>query len=254
MKIATGVEMLELSAHLVFGPTTIYPTLIWDKDSVILVDTGFPSLLPNIRQAIEEAGIAFNRLSHIIMTHHDIDHIGNLLAILREISHKVEVLAHKEEMPYIQGDLPPAKLGSRPNPHLEEHHKQLSEEQRQAVMSVFSNFKAFTAPVDQTLTDGEELPFCGGITVIHTPGHTPGHICLYLKESKTLITGDALFVENGVLVPAPWHLNHNNNDALQSLKKLIPYEVENIICYHGGLYQDHGGRQLAGIISSVSSD
>jgi len=49
--------------------------------------------------------------------------------------------------------------------------------------SVFQSQKLdyleFTVNVDKTLEDGEELPFCGGITVIHTPGHTPGHICLY---------------------------------------------------------------------------
>ena len=31
------------------------------------------------------------------------------------------------------------------------------------------------------------------IVVIHTPGHTPGSICLYLKEDKILFTGDTLF-------------------------------------------------------------
>ena len=51
----------------------------------------------------------------------------------------------------------------------------------------------FTVGVDRIVEDGEELPFCGGITVIHTPGHTPGHICLYIGQNKTLIAGDALF-------------------------------------------------------------
>lgn len=253
MRVANGVEMLELSANTVLGPTTIHPTLIWDQDSVILVDTGFPNLLPAIRQAIEEAGVGFAQLSHIIMTHHDIDHIGNLSAIVNEVPHKVEVLAHNDECPYVQGDLPPVKMNSRPDPQVDERYKQLSEEQRQAVMSVFANFKAYTAPVDRTLTDGEELPYCGGITVIHTPGHTLGHICLYHRESKTLITGDALFVEDGALIPAPSFLNYNNEDALRSLKKLIPYDVENIISYHGGLFKNPGGQRMADLIKGLSN-
>jgi glyoxylase-like metal-dependent hydrolase (beta-lactamase superfamily II) len=245
MRVANGVEMLELSANLMFGATTIYPTLIWDKDSVILVDTGFPGMLPDLRRTIVEAGIDFNRLSHIIMTHHDIDHIGCLAAILKEITHKVEVLALEEEKPYVEGDLPPLKSNSRTSAQREQQLQHLTDEQRQAVMSVFTNFKAYTAPVDRALVDGEELPYCGGIRVIHTPGHTLGHICLYLTQSKTLVTGDALNIQDGVLIPASPHINYNNEEALQSLKKLIPYEVVNVICYHGGLYKDNARQRIA---------
>ena len=53
--------------------------------------------------------------------------------------------------------------------------------------------------VDMAVADEEVLPYCGGITVIFTPGHTPGHICLYLNQSKILIAGDALVAVHGEL-------------------------------------------------------
>jgi len=68
----------------------------------------------------------------------------------------------------------------------------LPEEERLIVLDMFENA---SVEVDMVLTDGEELAYCGGIIVIHTPGHTPGHICLYHKESKTLIVGDGLNVD-----------------------------------------------------------
>ena len=34
------------------------------------------------------------------------------------------------------------------------------------------------------------------LQLIHTPGHTPGHVCIYHEESKTLFTGDTLFKES----------------------------------------------------------
>lgn len=37
---------------------------------------------------------------------------------------------------------------------------------------------------DRTIKDGKELSYCGGANIIHTPGHTPGHICLYLKNIR----------------------------------------------------------------------
>jgi glyoxylase-like metal-dependent hydrolase (beta-lactamase superfamily II) len=43
------------------------------------------------------------------------------------------------------------------------------------------------------LSDGDLLPVAGGLRVVHTPGHSPGHVSLLVEESRTLITGDALF-------------------------------------------------------------
>jgi glyoxylase-like metal-dependent hydrolase (beta-lactamase superfamily II) len=50
-----------------------------------------------------------------------------------------------------------------------------------------------SCPVDGTFGDGELLPVAGGLRVLHTPGHSPGH-CSFLHEpTGVLITGDALF-------------------------------------------------------------
>jgi glyoxylase-like metal-dependent hydrolase (beta-lactamase superfamily II) len=44
----------------------------------------------------------------------------------------------------------------------------------------------FTVGVDRIVEDGEELSFCGGITVI-IPGHAPGHICLYIGQPLCIL-------------------------------------------------------------------
>jgi glyoxylase-like metal-dependent hydrolase (beta-lactamase superfamily II) len=245
MKIADRVDMLELSAVVMGEQKVVNPTLLWDNDEVILVDTGFPGQLPKIREALEKAGVPFEKLSKIIITHHDIDHVGSLPAVLKESSQKVEVLAHEVEKPYIQNELPSVKLTPQRAALIDSQLASLPEEQRLAMKKVFDNFKNLKAQVDRTLSDGEELPYCGGIIVIHTPGHTPGHICLYLKQSKTLIAGDSMFVTDGLLVPAPQFINHNSETAIQSLKKLAPYDIETVICYHGGLYRDNPNRRIA---------
>ncbi|MHB1044349.1 MAG: MBL fold metallo-hydrolase [Eubacteriales bacterium] len=88
MKVADGLEMLELSANLFTGPSIIHPALVYDKDEVILVDAGFPGQLSIIREAVEKAGFHFGKLSKIIITHHDIDHIGSLSDIFKESPQK----------------------------------------------------------------------------------------------------------------------------------------------------------------------
>lgn len=75
-------------------------------------------------------------------------------------------------------------------------------EERQAVLPedqkadgiAFQNLLKSVQYVDKatSVKPGDILPWCGGIEIIDTKGHMPGHISLYLKEFKTLITGDAL--------------------------------------------------------------
>lgn len=235
MRITAGVEMLELSADLSMGPAVIYPTLIWDENTAILVDTGLPGLLPQIREAIEKAGAPFEKLRQVIITHHDMDHIGTLSGILNKAPGTIKLLAHEAEKPYIQGDKTPLKMTAERLAQLES----LPEEKRREMRAMYVN------KVDQTLTDGEELPYCGGITVIHTPGHTHGHICLYLRRGKILISGDALNASNGKLLgPAP-QFTFDMDQALKSLKKLNQYNIEAVICYHGGLCRGNINRRIA---------
>lgn len=87
------------------------------------------------------------------------------------------------------------------------------------------------------LTDRDYFDFCGGIEIISTPGHMPGHISIYHKESKSLIVGDALVVENGELVIALPQYTLDMNEARKSIKKFLNYDIDRIICYHGGIYE-----------------
>jgi glyoxylase-like metal-dependent hydrolase (beta-lactamase superfamily II) len=91
------------------------------------------------------------------------------------------------------------------------------------------------------------LPYCGGLQVIFTPGHAPGHICLYLKESKTLIAGDAMICSEGNLRGPVQQTTLDMDEALQSLNKLASFEIEQVICYHGGLYQGNVNERIAEI-------
>lgn len=58
LKIADGIEMLEIPMKLLGRERNIYPTLIWDNDSVILVDAGIPDSLPEIKDAMKKSWCA----------------------------------------------------------------------------------------------------------------------------------------------------------------------------------------------------
>jgi len=231
MKIANGVEMFEISSNVMGRTSVISPTLIWDNDAVILVDAGFPGQLEVIREEIEKIGMKFDNVNMVIVTHHDIDHIGSLLSIVKEFPNTVQVLAHEEEKAYIEGEKQPLKLAK-----LKANLNILPEEMKVFYEKLKAGFENTKVKVNKTLRDDEELPYCGGITVIYTPGHTLGHICLYIKQSKTLIAGDLLTIKDGMLVKASPSINFDDELAIKSLKKLTEYDIETVICYHGGMY------------------
>jgi glyoxylase-like metal-dependent hydrolase (beta-lactamase superfamily II) len=240
MKVANHVETLDLVMNMMDQQSVIHPILLWDEDEVILVDTGIPNQLGKIREAMDNAGVPFHKLTKVILTHQDIDHIGSLPEILKAADHKVEVLAHEEDKSYIEGDKPSLKM----NPErVAKMLESLPEEQRQKIKAVFGALP--TAKVDRTVSDGEMLPYCGVLTVIFTPGHTPGHISLYHHASKTLIAGDALVAVNGELQGPMPQATLDMATALQSLKKFKEFDVETVICYHGGVYNQNANQRLA---------
>jgi glyoxylase-like metal-dependent hydrolase (beta-lactamase superfamily II) len=250
MHVAPGVEMLELDAELMNGPGVLCPALIWDRQNAVLVDAGLPGMAPQFIEAIENSGVSPAKLSRIIVTHHDLDHIGSLGELQKKLSQRIEVLSHPGEVPYIQGERTPIKMTPERMAEMQELMKSLPEERRRAMQTMNEALKNQKVKVDRTVVDGEMLPYCGGIQVIHVPGHTPGHLCLYLPSVKTLVTGDALFVENGSLVLAPPFSNADTRMALESLKKLTRYDIQNVICYHGGLYREAPKRRIEELTSA----
>ncbi len=78
------------------------------------------------------------------------------------------------------------------------------------------------AKIDQTLEDRQELPYFGGIEVIHTPGHTPGHISLYVKRSKMLVAEDAMICSEGILKRS----NFANNARYEHCTPLVAKILE----------------------------
>ncbi|WP_371320125.1 MBL fold metallo-hydrolase [Chengkuizengella axinellae] len=236
--MSSNIKMLEIESNIMGQAIFIHPTLIWDQEMAVLVDTGYPGQREQFLKSFDPYNIPPEFLRKIIITHHDIDHIGSLPAFVSESPQKIEVLANALEKPHIQGEKGLLKLTEEALAKID----MLPEQWRNSLKPILLNPP--NEKVDKIVTDEEELPYCGGIIVINTPGHTPGHISLYHKQSKTLIAGDALIVENGQLLgPDPEH-TMNMDLALQSLKKFTTFDIETVICYHGGLYNVNVNKRI----------
>jgi len=229
MNIGKNLEALDIQMRFGANESTIYLVLMWDeKEGATLVDTGVPGSHVAIQAHLSRLGLGWKDIRRVILTHQDIDHIGGASAVVE--ASKAQVLAHADDIPYIQGERGLLKM----NPgRLEAMLAAMPEGQREGVRRLFANPPKVR--VDRALADGETLPYRGGIVVIHTPGHTPGHISLYLKADRLLVSGDALRVENGVLAGPSPQATPDLPQAMASLRKLLPFAIDRVLCYHGGL-------------------
>ena len=226
MRIADHIAMLDIRGAN--GP--VHPTLLWDDTQLILVDAGFPLQFELIRDAIAAEGFALDRLTGLVFTHQDIDHIGNAKEILAQAPN-ARTMAHELDAPYIDGRETPVKLAA-----MQANFDQLPPERQAFLGQLQAAFSNRRIAIDRLLRGGDVLSVGGGVEVLHTPGHTPGHICLYHRDSHTLIAGDAFFLRDGVLsVQSP----HHQDIALarQSVLELLRLPIDRIILYHGGLFE-----------------
>ena len=139
-------------------------TVFWSPETTRggIVDPGGDLSL--IQNFLSENDIT---LEKILCTHGHLDHVGAVSELARELSLPV-IGPHKDDLFWIEG-LPEA-----------------------AEMYGFQNVETFVP--DQWLEDGDKVEAAGAtFDVVHCPGHTPGHIIFFSKESNLAIVGDVLF-------------------------------------------------------------
>ena len=228
------------------GGGMVCPTVLWDGETAVLVDTGFPGMLPAIRGAFERIGVPFDKIGTVILTHQDVDHTGSLPDVLTALDGRAEAVCHELEKPYIEGTKPlvkadPAQFekmaGSAPGPA------------RSVLEHMIHNPP--TARIGRTAAHLEELPLCGGLVVIHTPGHTPGHISLYHRPSRTLISGDALTASEGKLNGPREPAAQDIGQARRSLARFFDFNIDTVICYHGGVCRGNMNARIRELAASV---
>lgn len=206
-ELNAGIKAIKLDMNVNGGAFVVHTALLWDDENAVLVDTGLPGQSEYIQSVLQQEGVPFEKITKLIITHQDRDHIGSLPELVQASKGAAQVLAHEAAVPYIAGEVPLLKSKTTVPP----------------------------VRVDVTLRDGEILPYAGGIQVIFTPGHTPDHVSLYHIPSKTLIAGDALTALNGELRSFDPKFTLDHRLALQSVAKFRELDIETVIAYHGGV-------------------
>jgi glyoxylase-like metal-dependent hydrolase (beta-lactamase superfamily II) len=222
MEIISGVYLL--SGFLGTGVWGANIYLLVDDD-LTLVDTGFFGRVEQILRKITKLDYLPSDIARIIITHHHADHVGSLAALKKAT--QAEVIAHPADAPYIDGRLP------QPGPARPQWLREI-------LAPLHRLWATAPAAVDTPVNDGDELPVLGGIKVLHTPGHTPGSICLYLQNRGLVIAGDVIAHRFGLRLPSRGFTVDIAQEIL-SVKRVANLEFD-IICFGHGSPLMHKAR------------
>jgi hydroxyacylglutathione hydrolase len=184
------------------------------RDALTLIDTGLPGnskkIMNYIKNTLQRKP---EEIKTIVLTHFHLDHEGNVKE-LKQISGAV-VAIHEADADYIAGrkqqPMPKGRKGTLFR-----------------ALGIF--FKSRNVEPDILLKDSDMI---AGLTCIHSPGHTPGSICLYDPASKVMFVGDTLRFNGTTIDGAPSGFTMDPEEAGRSVRKIATMDFEVMLPGHG---------------------
>ena len=186
----------------------------------ILIDTGLPSSASEIVKELHNHHI--DKIDIILLTHHDVDHVGGAYKLQKEMGS--EVYISKEDYPYL-----------------------CKEKDRPGIKKVLAKCLHIKPPLHVKIIDCNYLY---GVQAVKTPGHTPGHMAFGYHE--VLISGDLFQNKNGILSKSPKIFTYDNARNAKSLKTILSGRYRWICPAHGDIikYSDSFKQRIYEIIEA----
>ena len=177
--------------------------LLEDGNDSVMIDTGLFGETVFIRRLVGRLGLQPHSIKTILLTHGHLDHAGNLAWLKKWTG--ATVFAHPAEQRHIDGTYPYRGV-NRWCGRLEAAGRNV--------------FRYQPAIIDECLADGQQLPFWGGLQVVHLPGHTLGHCGFFSAKHNLIFSGDMF---------ASYFFNtHRPPPILNSAPELIPASAEKV--------------------------
>jgi glyoxylase-like metal-dependent hydrolase (beta-lactamase superfamily II) len=240
-EVSPGIFVVHLP--LPMRPTIVNVTLLHSGDEWALVDTGVNTRdsIGSFEAALREVGCAPDKIRKLICTHHHPDHYGSSKTYQQLTGAAVylnerEYEASKHYAPtarsemaiqfFLQNGIPLQRFAKVPSPG-----------------EFWAQLYVPTVP-DHFIDDGDVIRVGElELEVISTPGHTPGHCVLYLRQQRLMIVGDHLLPKItphvGIFPGGP---TNPLADFLDSQRKVQGFDVGTVLPAHGGVFTDHRHR------------
>ncbi len=191
-----------------------------EDNGFTLVDTGYKNSLSRIFNILSKAGKDPYKIKQIVLTHCHPDHAGSAAAIQQKLN--IPIYTHALETPLVEQGIS-GRLPWQRTPGL----------MNWIIYTAFIKHADKTnepASIKESLFDNDELPVAGGLRVIHTPGHSAGHIALLVKSEELLIAGDICGNVAGLQLSTVYE---NRQEGVRSIKKAADLNFEKAAFGHG---------------------
>jgi len=213
--------------------------LVQGDNGYLLVDTGWNTdeTFDSLNKQLAKIDVDIKDISEIVVTHIHPDHYG-LVGKLKQLS-QAKIALHYLEKDYIESryiniDNLLQKIAQRL------HSNGVPPDEVTELKAASLGVIKFIAPIlpDVTL-NGSETISAGGFTfqVLWTPGHSPGHICLYEPTKKVLLSGDHILPTISPHIGLhPQSGDNPLNDYINSLNRIKQLDVNLILPGHENFF------------------
>jgi glyoxylase-like metal-dependent hydrolase (beta-lactamase superfamily II) len=208
------IQLTRVKAHLVL------------EDELSLIDCGYAGSERRIGQAIQRHGRDLSELRRVVVTHGHPDHAGSASALA---AMGATIFIHPADAENLRTTW--AEALARPT--------------RGRIFAAMTP----ALPTFEPIEDGDVLPMLGGLRVIHTPGHTPGSVCLYGARDRVLFVGDVLQRRFGRVSFASGLYSDDPAAARRAVKRLADLDVERVVFSHFAALEQGCAEILAGLAS-----
>lgn len=204
--------------------------VIVEADGLTLIDTGLPRTQKKTLAYLAGLGKSARDIKRILITHADIDHVGGLAALQKASGARTYAGRIEAE----------AIAAGRPSRVIRSTGFSL----RRLMFALLRPFmKVAPFQVDEIVSDGQSLPVLGGLTVLETPGHTPGHLSYYAAAAGVLFCGDSLVVDGtGQLLPSRPGITWDRAAADASVRRQAALGARIVCSGHGPVAGDAQGK------------
>jgi len=217
--------------HHVRGLFGTCHVLVDKRSRVAVIDSGLIGYEGKFRRLFARLGLEPSSVDAILLTHGHLDHTGNVAWLKAWTG--APVLAHPLEQAHIDGVYPyrgPARICGA----------------LEALGRVVTRYRPVR--IDRPIAEGDELPFWGGLRVVHLPGHTIGHCGFWSERHGLLFCGDLVAMYGRWTVKPPRFLNVDPELIPASLRKAAALQPRLVAPNHfrGGLsLETMAGRLIA---------
>ncbi len=236
-EVLPGVYLVELPLPFALGSINVY--LVRLADGYLLIDCGMDTeaCFQALARGVEEAGAGWRDIREILLTHVHPDHMGLAPRLLELSGARLSMHAHDAE--YLRELTQTERYLAWADGVMREAGvtNDIIAKIRRSSNEIHKHFHSLKP--DHVLQGGEKIAASvGELEVLWTPGHSPGHVCLYGRERRVLFAGDQMLEQ--ISPNIGWLPDRDPlGEFLESLRELERLEVELILPSHGTPFSGH---------------